>query len=103
VAAIVRGTPSLPHAAYIGHHELDDGLPGLPQPRSAGNSSRPWSPSAGLSGTGTMSRTPSSCPSDTPRKVQIAKALYQDKRNSVANICWTLQISLTTFYRYMKE
>ena len=29
---------------------------------------------------------------DTPRKVQMAQALYNDKRNSVADICRTLRI-----------
>jgi DNA invertase Pin-like site-specific DNA recombinase len=40
---------------------------------------------------------------NTPQKVQMAKALYTDKRNSVADICRTLRIARTTFYRYMKE
>jgi DNA invertase Pin-like site-specific DNA recombinase len=39
---------------------------------------------------------------NTPQKVQMAKALYTDKRNSVSDICRTLRISRTTFYRYMK-
>jgi DNA invertase Pin-like site-specific DNA recombinase len=40
---------------------------------------------------------------NTPQKVQMAKALYQDKRNSVAEISRTLRVSRTTFYRYIKE
>lgn len=37
------------------------------------------------------------------QNVQIAKALYRDKRNSVTDICRTLRVSRTTFYRYIKE
>jgi DNA invertase Pin-like site-specific DNA recombinase len=40
---------------------------------------------------------------NTPQKVQMAKALYQDKRNSVAEICRTLRISRTTLYRYLNS
>jgi DNA invertase Pin-like site-specific DNA recombinase len=40
---------------------------------------------------------------NTPQKVQMAKAIYQDKNNSVAEICRTLRISRTTLYRYMKD
>lgn len=40
---------------------------------------------------------------DTPQKIQMVKALYADKRNSVSGICRTLRISRATFYRYMKE
>lgn len=35
---------------------------------------------------------------NTPQKVQMAKALHQDKRNSVTDICRTLRVSRTTFY-----
>jgi DNA invertase Pin-like site-specific DNA recombinase len=38
---------------------------------------------------------------NSPQKVQMAKALYTDKRNSVTDICRTLRISRTTFYRYI--
>jgi DNA invertase Pin-like site-specific DNA recombinase len=40
---------------------------------------------------------------NTPQKVQIAKNLYKDQNNSVADICQTLRISRTTFYRHMKD
>jgi DNA invertase Pin-like site-specific DNA recombinase len=40
---------------------------------------------------------------NTLQKVKIAKALYQDKRNAVTDICRTLGVSRTTFYRYMKD
>lgn len=40
---------------------------------------------------------------NSPRKIQMAKALYQDKRHSISDICRTLGVSRTTFYRYMKE
>ncbi len=36
------------------------------------------------------------------RKVAIAKALYANKQNSVAEICRTLRISRATLYRYVK-
>jgi DNA invertase Pin-like site-specific DNA recombinase len=39
---------------------------------------------------------------NSPQKVQMAKALYKDKSNSVTEICRTLRISRTTFYRYMR-
>jgi DNA invertase Pin-like site-specific DNA recombinase len=39
---------------------------------------------------------------NSPQKVHVAKTLYTDKRNSVADICRTLRISRATFYRYMK-
>ena len=35
------------------------------------------------------------------RKAQIAQALYQDKSNSIADICRTLRISRATLYRYI--
>jgi DNA invertase Pin-like site-specific DNA recombinase len=38
-----------------------------------------------------------------PKKVKLAKALNADKRHSVDEICHTLGMSRTTFYRYMKE
>lgn len=36
-----------------------------------------------------------------PRKVQIAQALYNDKTNSITDICRTLRISRATLYRYV--
>src|SRR5512146_2655675 len=36
------------------------------------------------------------------RKAQIARALYADKSNAVADICRTLRISRATLYRYVK-
>jgi len=41
-------------------------------------------------------------PSLTPEKAQLAQTLYNDKRNSVADICKTLRISRATLYRYVK-
>jgi predicted DNA-binding transcriptional regulator AlpA len=35
--------------------------------------------------------------------VKLAKALNADKRQSVEEICHTLGMSRTTFYRYMKK
>lgn len=36
------------------------------------------------------------------KKVAIAQSLYNDKCNSIADICKTLKISRTTLYRYIK-
>jgi len=35
-------------------------------------------------------------------QVALARAMYQDKRNSVKDICATLQVGKTTLYRYLK-
>lgn len=35
------------------------------------------------------------------KKIALAKAMYQDKQNSVKDICATLGIGRTTFYRYV--
>ena len=37
------------------------------------------------------------------RQVAMAKSLYADRSNSVADICKTLGISRSSFYRYIKE
>ena len=39
---------------------------------------------------------------DTPRKVAIAQHLYNDKTNTITDICKTLTISKATLYRYVK-
>ncbi len=39
---------------------------------------------------------------DTPKKVAIAQALYNDKTNSIEDICKTLRISRATLYRYIQ-
>jgi DNA invertase Pin-like site-specific DNA recombinase len=36
-----------------------------------------------------------------PRKAAIAQALYNDKTNSIADICRTLRVSRATLYRYI--
>jgi DNA invertase Pin-like site-specific DNA recombinase len=38
----------------------------------------------------------------TPKKVQMAEALYKDKHNTIDEICKTLKISRATLYRYIK-
>ena len=38
-----------------------------------------------------------------PKKASIAQALYNDKNNSIEDICKTLNISRATLYRYMKK
>jgi DNA invertase Pin-like site-specific DNA recombinase len=37
-----------------------------------------------------------------PKKASIAQALYNDKNNSIADICKTLNISRATLYRHIK-
>jgi hypothetical protein len=38
----------------------------------------------------------------TKNKVAMAQLLYDDKRNSIAEICKTLKVSKATLYRYIK-
>jgi DNA invertase Pin-like site-specific DNA recombinase len=38
---------------------------------------------------------------DTPRKVKMARYLYDDERRSIKEICQTLRISRATLYRYV--
>jgi DNA invertase Pin-like site-specific DNA recombinase len=38
----------------------------------------------------------------SPKKIEIARALFDDKNNSIDEICKTLQISRMTLYRYVK-
>lgn len=38
---------------------------------------------------------------NTPQKVAMAQALYNDKRNSIRDICQTLRVSKATLYRYV--
>ncbi len=38
---------------------------------------------------------------NAPGKVSIAQSLYDDKRNSIVDICKTLNISRATLYRYV--
>ena len=37
-----------------------------------------------------------------PKKVAMAQALYNDKANSIADICKTLRVSRATLYRYIQ-
>src|SRR5512132_1287737 len=39
----------------------------------------------------------------TPKKAQMAEALYNDKNNTIDEICKTLNISRATLYRYTKS
>ena len=41
-------------------------------------------------------------PGLSPEKVRLAQTLYNDKTNSIAEICRTLRISRATLYRYVK-
>ena len=38
----------------------------------------------------------------TPKKAQMAQALYKDKNNTIDEICKTLNISRATIYRYVR-
>jgi DNA invertase Pin-like site-specific DNA recombinase len=38
----------------------------------------------------------------TPKKTQMAEALYKDKNNTIDEICKTLNVSRATLYRYVK-
>ncbi len=37
-----------------------------------------------------------------PKKVEMAQRLYNDKKNTIADICGTLRISRATLYRYIQ-
>src|SRR2546426_5456626 len=39
---------------------------------------------------------------DTPKKVALAQSLYDNKNNTIDEICGTLAISRATLYRYIK-
>jgi DNA invertase Pin-like site-specific DNA recombinase len=39
----------------------------------------------------------------TPKKAQMAQALYNDKTNTINDICRTLNISRATLYRYVRN
>ncbi len=39
---------------------------------------------------------------NTAKKVAMAQALYNDKNNTIAEICKTLRVSRATLYRYVK-
>ena len=39
---------------------------------------------------------------NTDKKVSLAQSLYEDKNNSIADICATLRVSRSTLYRYLK-
>jgi DNA invertase Pin-like site-specific DNA recombinase len=40
---------------------------------------------------------------NTPKKVALAQVLYNDKTNSIDDICKTLNISRATLYRYVQS
>ena len=39
---------------------------------------------------------------DTPKKVTLAQSLYENKENTIDEICKTLNVSRATLYRYIK-
>jgi DNA invertase Pin-like site-specific DNA recombinase len=57
---------------------------------------------AGLSAARARGRRGGRPKSLTPKKAQMAEALYKDKNNTIDEICKTLNISRATLYRYTK-
>jgi DNA invertase Pin-like site-specific DNA recombinase len=51
---------------------------------------------------GRLGGRPKSKALNTPKKITLAQSLYNDKNNSVDEICKTLNISRATLYRYIK-
>lgn len=45
---------------------------------------------------------PRAVPLNSPKKLAILRTLYQDKDNSIKDICQTLGVSRSTLYRYLK-
>jgi predicted transcriptional regulator YheO len=39
---------------------------------------------------------------NAPKKITLAQSLYNDKNNTIDEICKTLNISRATLYRYIK-
>ena len=39
---------------------------------------------------------------DSPKKMAVAQALYQDKNHTIVDICQTLHVSRSTLYRYLR-
>ena len=39
---------------------------------------------------------------DTPKKVTLAQSLYENRDNTIDEICRTLNVSRATLYRYIK-
>ena len=50
---------------------------------------------------GRMGGRPKASSLNTAKKVALAQALYEDKNNSIADICSTLRVSRSTLYRYL--
>ena len=48
-----------------------------------------------------MGGRPKASSLNTDKKVALAQALYEDKNNSIADICSTLRVSRSTLYRYL--
>ena len=57
---------------------------------------------AGLSAARARGRRGGRPKSLTPKKAQMADALYKDKNNTIDEICKTLNVSRATLYRYVK-
>ena len=39
---------------------------------------------------------------DTPKKVALAQSLYENRNNTIDEICKTLNVSRATLYRYIQ-
>lgn len=51
---------------------------------------------------GRMGGRPKAAALNTAKKVEMAQRLYEDKSNSIVDICATLRVSRSTLYRYLK-
>jgi DNA invertase Pin-like site-specific DNA recombinase len=51
---------------------------------------------------GRLGGRPKSKALNTPKKITLAQSLYNDKNNTIDEICKTLNISRATLYRYIK-
>jgi DNA invertase Pin-like site-specific DNA recombinase len=51
---------------------------------------------------GRLGGRPKATTLNTPKKVALAQSLYDDKNNTIDEICKTLHISRATLYRYIK-
>jgi DNA invertase Pin-like site-specific DNA recombinase len=57
---------------------------------------------AGLQAARARGRTGGRPKALSPKKIEMARALFSDKNNAVDEICKTLRISRVTLYRYVK-
>ena len=51
---------------------------------------------------GRLGGRPKAASLNTPRKVALAKSLFENRDNTISEICKTLHVSRATLYRYIK-